>query len=446
MKEKILNNLTLKLLAVIFSIVIWILIVNSYDPYTSVTFSGISVTLENDDVLTEKGYSYSVLDGSRISVTLSGPSSKVTSLNSSNVTATADLSTLRDNSDYVDITVRVMKNGRAVEDVTATPSQTSVRLNIENRSSQTFDIQLTTVGDPESGYAILNSSITPSSVTISGSSSDVGNIALVAAVYDVSGLNHDIDDTASIVLYDSSGNTVGTDNLSLSTREVRYTADVSLSKEVPLILTTSGKPAAGYKVSQVTPDSDRITISGDSEVISQISEIAIPSEALNVEGLSDSTTFRLWIEDYLPSDISLVSDSMISVRVEIGPEASGTITVPASAVKVTGVSDGLSAQVSGKDLTVQVEGSQNGITTLTAEGLGAAVSAAGLSEGTQTAAVTFSPPSGVTVTGEYRMTLTITRGPQAQTTSAAQGIRQTAEKSTVRTDTESEEESVLPGN
>lgn len=442
MKEKILNNLTLKLLAVIFSIVIWILIVNSYDPYTSVTFSGISVTLENDDALTEKGYSYSVLDGSRISVTLSGPSSRVTSLNSSNVTATADLSTLQDNSDYVDITVRVVKNGRAVEDVTATPSQTSVRLNIENRSSQTFDIQLTTVGEPESNYAILNGSITPSTVTVSGASSDIGNIALAGAVYDVSGLDHDIDGTAPIVLYDSSGNTISTDNLSLSTREVHYTADVSLSREVPLVLTTSGKPAAGYKVMQITPDSDTITISGDSEVISRISEIPIPSNALNVEGLSDSTTFRLWVEDYLPSDIALVSDSMISVRVEIGPEASGVITLSASAIAPVGASDGLSAQVSGKDLRVQVEGSQAAINSLTAEGLAARVSAAGLAAGTYTVDVTFSPPSGVIVTGEYKMTLTLTR--ESQPASSAQEFRQSTESSTARTG--SEDGTDAPGN
>ncbi|MCH3987104.1 MAG: CdaR family protein [Lachnospiraceae bacterium] len=436
MKEKILNNITLKLLAVIFSIVIWILIVNSYDPYSSVTFSGISVTLENGDVLTDMGYTYSVLDGSRISVTLSGPSSKVTALNSSNVIATADLSTLRDNSDYVDITVRVVRNGRAVEDITATPSQTSVRLGIENRSTQTFDIQLTTVGEPESDYAILNGSITPSTVTISGASTDVENIALVSAVYDVSGLNHDIDDTAAIMLYDSSGNTISTDNLSLSTRQVHYTADVSLSKEVPLILTTSGKPAAGYKVNQISPDSDTITISGDSEVISSISEIAIPSDALNVEGLSDSTTFRLWLEDYLPDNISLVSDSMVSVRVEIEPEATGTVTLPSSAVTAVNVPDGLSAQVSGRDLTVQVEGSQSVISSLTAEGLSATVNAAGLSAGTQSVTVDFSPPSGAAVTGEYQMTLTLTR--QTTTTAAATESRHSTDTDSTQAQADSE--------
>lgn len=430
MKEKILNNLTLKLLAVIISIVIWILIVNSYDPYTSMTFSGIAVQLENEDALTEKGYSYTVLDGSRISVTLSGPSSKITSLSASNISAVADLSSLRENSNYVDIIVRVERNGRAVEDVTATPSQTSVRLNIENRSSKTFDIQLTTVGNLENNYALLDGAISPDSVTISGATSDIDNIALVSVVYDLSGINHDIDDTAAIMLYDSSGNTINADSLSLSTREVHYTADVALSRQVPLVLTTSGKPAAGYKVSAITPETDSITISGDSAVISSIGEIAIPSSALNVEGLSASTTFRIWISDYLPSDITLASDSMVTVRVEIVPEASGTITVPLGAIAVKGAADGLTGTLSGQSLTVQAEGSQSVMNSLTAEALGASVSASGLSEGSSTAKVTFSPPAGITVKGEYQVRLTLTRtttraAESTQTSSADQTETQT---------------------
>lgn len=440
MKEKILNNLTLKLLALILSIVIWILIVNAYDPYMSMTFSGITVQLENEETLTDKGYTYTVLDGSRISVTVSGPSSKLSSLSSSNIIATADLSTLSDTSDYVDITVRVEKNGRAVEDVTATPSQTSVRLSIENRSSKTLDIQLTTVGSLEDNYALLNSSISPETVTITGASSDVDEVAYASAIYDLTGISEDIDDTASIVLYDSSGNTIDSDSLTLSTREVHYTADVELSKEVSLVLTTSGKPAAGYKVSSITPESDTIVITGDSSVINSISEVAIPSDALNVEGLSDSTTFRLWIEDYLPSDVSLASESMITVRVEIEPEAAGTITLPASEISVTGVEDGLTGTVSTENLTIQVEGSQSAIDSLTAESLQASVSAEGLSEGSHTVDISFSPPSGVYVTGEYEATLTLSEK-SSQTSTQSTSSTQTSVTRTSSAQTTAEQES-----
>lgn len=424
MKEKILDNLTLKLLAIIFAITAWMIIVNSYDPYTSVTYSGIVVTLENEDALSDKGYTYSVLDGSRISVTLSGPNSKITTLSAANVEATADLATLQDDSDYVDIKVRVVKNGAAVDDVTATPNQTSLRLNVENRSTDTFDVSLMTVGDAGANYAVLNGAITPDTVTVSGSTSDVESIAFVRAVYDISGVTSDIDAMVPIVLYDSSGNTIDTSNFSLSADEVHYTADVSQSKEIPISVSTSGKPAAGYTVASVTPDVSTITISGDADKIGSIDSLVIPSSALSVEGLSDSTTFRLWISDYLPDGVSVTSDDMVSVRVEIQAEKTGTISLSPSDITVKNLADGLSASIESDTLSVDVEGSASAISSLKASDLNASASANGLTEGSdQYVFLNFSPPTGVTVTGQYRVNMHVVKAEDgsadtSQTTSA----------------------------
>ena len=58
----------------------WTVIVNVYDPTTSYTFSNITVQLINTQSLTDKDYSYEVVDGGKISVTVSGPKSVVTDL------------------------------------------------------------------------------------------------------------------------------------------------------------------------------------------------------------------------------------------------------------------------------------------------------------------------------------------------------------------------------
>ena len=49
MKEKLLNNLSLKILSAVCAIIIWIIIVNVYDPSTSVTVSGVEVQLVNTE-------------------------------------------------------------------------------------------------------------------------------------------------------------------------------------------------------------------------------------------------------------------------------------------------------------------------------------------------------------------------------------------------------------
>ena len=73
MKEKMFKNLSLKILSAIFAVVLWTVIVNVYDPTTSYTFSNVSVQLINTESLTDKNYSYEIVEGGKISVYVSGP-------------------------------------------------------------------------------------------------------------------------------------------------------------------------------------------------------------------------------------------------------------------------------------------------------------------------------------------------------------------------------------
>ena len=55
MKKKITNNLDLKILALFFSVILWLIVVNIDDPVKTVTFSGVEVKILNGDELTKKG-------------------------------------------------------------------------------------------------------------------------------------------------------------------------------------------------------------------------------------------------------------------------------------------------------------------------------------------------------------------------------------------------------
>ena len=62
LKEMLLNNLALKIIAVIVAVLVWVVIVNVSDPSQRVTVSGISVELKNEEVLIDKGYIYEYED------------------------------------------------------------------------------------------------------------------------------------------------------------------------------------------------------------------------------------------------------------------------------------------------------------------------------------------------------------------------------------------------
>lgn len=131
MKEKIFRNFSLKILSALCAIVLWTIIVNIYDPTMGVTISTVPVQLINTESLTDKGYTYEITDGSKISVYVSGPKSVITDIKAADIVATADLSRITAFADYADIDVKVVKDGKTLTNVEVTPKTTAVKLDIE---------------------------------------------------------------------------------------------------------------------------------------------------------------------------------------------------------------------------------------------------------------------------------------------------------------------------
>ena len=200
MKEKIFNNLSLKILSVLCAIILWGIIVNIYDPTTSVTISNVNVQLINTESLTDKDFTYEVLDGSKIAVYLSGPKSIITDIKASDIVATADLSKITAFADYVDIDVKVVKDGRTINNIEIAPRTTAVKLDIENRMTKEFTVYAETTGTVASGYVLAGTNILPETIRITGAASLVEQIAQVKAVCDISGLSADTSVMLPLVL------------------------------------------------------------------------------------------------------------------------------------------------------------------------------------------------------------------------------------------------------
>ena len=65
LKDKWKNNLGLKILAVLFAIFLWWMVVNIDDPINKKTYA-VDVTVTNPEVITNAGKSYQILDDQRV--------------------------------------------------------------------------------------------------------------------------------------------------------------------------------------------------------------------------------------------------------------------------------------------------------------------------------------------------------------------------------------------
>lgn len=407
MKEKLLNNLSLKILSAVCAIIIWIIIVNVYDPSTSVTVSGVEVQLVNTESLTEKEYAYDVVDGSKISVYISGPRSIVTDIKAKDIVATADLSNVTVFSDYVDIDVKVVKDGVSASSIEIAPKTTAIRLKIENRVTKTFNIDTELVGTPADGYVIGGQQISPSSVKVTGTSSVVDSISLVKVSYDVSGATMNISDAAPIKLYDSQGTEIVDDRIELSKTAVDIKVNVLMTKTVPVTYKTKGTPADGYGVSGIDQAVTEAVIAGTEDALRDVNSIDVPDSAIDVSGLNADKIFHVRLSSYLPGNITVMSEGVVNVTVRIYPVSEREISVPVTGIVLSNLPQGYN--ISFGDVTavnITVTGEQSVLTALTVTGIIPTIDLSGIKEGDNTLRLKVTLPANCTLKQNYTVNVT----------------------------------------
>lgn len=422
MKGKILNNIGFKILSAICAILLWGIIINVYDPQQSVTISGVNVQLQNGSSLTDKGYTYEVVDGGKISVYISGPGSIVRDIKASDIIATADLSKVTAYSDYADIEVKVSKEGVSASSIEVTPKTTAVKLNIENRVSQTFNIELEIDGAPASGYVVSDTQISPTTVKLTGAASSIENVAKVKAIYDVSGSSMDIADTAQLSLYDSDGNQISDSKIELSKASVDFRATLQQSKAVPIKFSTEGEVADGYKLTGMEYSSTEAVITGADEYLKNIEYIEVPGNVIDIAGITSDTVYNVKISNYIPSTVKLVSSETITATAKVASITEKSVTLPVSSISLKNEPPGYDVSFGNqKSITIVITGVETAISGANADTVKAVLDLSGIAEGTSNGNLSFSLPNGCSLKKNYELQVTLTKNQQAATTPATQG-------------------------
>jgi YbbR domain-containing protein len=415
MKEKIFNNLSLKIVSAVFAVILWTVIVNIYDPNTSYTFSNITVQLVNTQSLTEKNYTFEVVDGGKISVTVSGPKSVVTDLKTSDIAATADLSKVTAFTDYVDIQVQVVKDGQVLNNVEAVPRTSALKLSIENRDTNTYAVNVNTTGTPANGYAVASTTTSPTYIKVTGPTSLVEGVASVGVDVDVSGAKGTVNTQSDINMYDSDGNIIANEELEMSSETADVIVEMARTKTVPVVVKTSGTPSQDCVVTGTSLSQTSVVISGQQEALSKIDNITIPSSAVSVDGLSEDKTYTFKLTDYVPSGVKIVSDSRLQITVKISKASTKTVHISSDAIKIENVSSGYNAVIEGTGIDVIISGTGTILENISATDITCNVNAAGLSAGTHSVDVSVSVPDGCSVSGNSSVKLTLSAKQQETT-------------------------------
>ena len=241
MSKKIRDFLTknwgLKILAVILSIVLWVVVVSVNDPIEKRNFTA-KVSLENKESISEQGKYISVAD-SLLSVTfrVSAHRAVMDRLNNSDFIATADLDYLDDNGR---VPIQISCSAYSQNQVKVIGATHYLQVEVGEKQSKKFMIDATTKGTPADGFAVKDVTASPNVVTVEGPASIVKRIDHVDAEADVDGVSENVTERVVPTLYDSDNNEVNTTRLTLSTTTVNVSVTMESVKSVPIEVTENG--------------------------------------------------------------------------------------------------------------------------------------------------------------------------------------------------------------
>ena len=413
LKEMLLNNLALKIIAVLVAILVWVIIVNVSDPSQRVTVTGISVELQNEEVLSDKGYIYQVESGSNISIVAKGPQSVVENLKSSDFYAYADLSERSPDSDTAKIYVSCTNEEIANKVDIVSQKYEYVQLAIDNKVDKDFPIQIDVVGIPESGYVVGEYSTSPTTLKVTGAENVISQIAYVEVSYNVESMNADVSDSVKPVFYDAEGKVVKSDKLELSRSNVQLQIEILPTKWIKVNYVVSGTPAEGYSLSGYTENLTSINVAARKDHLANVSAIDIPSGVVDITGATGDKKIAVSLAPYLPSGFRIVSSmTVLEVQTTIEKISDGIVNIPVEDIEITGVAENYSYEITTVDgdsvLEVGVKGVEEVINNITVDELSPSVNLTGKKEGIHTIKVTLNAQDAYTIAKTYYVKVTLT--------------------------------------
>lgn len=382
MKDRLKNNLGLKLMAVIFATLLWLFVVNEENPIKTRTFV-VPVEVTYGDTITTQGKSYQILEDTKsVVVTVKARRQDAEKIKAEDVKAVAtmkerQLDSKTESYEICSLPVSVSVNGYKYEEAYANPR--NIQIKIEDNETKTFPITPKAAGVLAQNYSIGELAAVPKSIDVSGPKSSVGRISRVVAKVDVKNLAEDATLPADLIFYDSADNVIDQSllNHNLIEKGVLVKVHVFEKKKIELKFDTSEIAVEkGYLFAGITFEPQSIEVVGKKQILDSLSTIEVGSEALRLKAVSKKTEVVVDITPYLPEGVRLAEGETSNVVVKVQVEKNGakTLRMPVASVNVSNLPEDMALTYGPEqEVEIQFEGRKELLEALSIEKITASI-------------------------------------------------------------------------
>ena len=357
-KRKITDNIPLKIMSVAVAVVLWLIVVNIDNPIGTNYYTINDVELinkeyvESSDTIGKMCMPEQNQDSIKIAITASKKirdKIKVT-----DISAVADLQqavSLDTNPVMVPITVTCSVPGVSSNDIKVTPQNQSV--NLDEKETQEFVVNVSR-GDTKPGkdYEVGSLTANPEKVRITGPKTLVNKIDKVNATIELDGNTQDFTQDVNLTIIDKNQEALSDSEMNSlrieNNAKVVVTARLwKIRQGVGISASYVGTPADGYEVGSVKTVPDTISVAGSTEGLESLAEnnnvITIPADSIDISGESKDVEKKISLNNLLPDNVKLTSDSSedVWVTVNILPVGSKEFDIPTKNIEVKNKPDDL---------------------------------------------------------------------------------------------------------
>lgn len=427
-KRKITDNIPLKIMSVAVAVVVWLIVVNIDNPVGTNYYTLNNVELinkeyvESSDTIGKMCMPEQSQDSVRVAITAT---KKIRDrIKVSDISAVADLQqavSLDTNPVMVPITVNCSVAGVSASDIKVTPQNLSV--NLDEKETQEFVVNVSR-GDTKPGkdYEVGSLTANPEKVRITGPKTLINKIDKVNATIELDGNTQDFtqDVTLSIidknqeVLSDSEMNSLRIEN----NAKVVVTARLwKIRQGVKISAGYIGTPADGYQVGSVKTVPDTISVAGSTEGLETLAGndnvITIPADSIDISGESGDVEKKISLNDLLPDNVKLTSDSSedVWVTVNILPVGSKEFDIPTKNIEVKNKPDDLQVTFETAQIEVRIKSDTEEMDNLDAQNdIRASIDLEGKEEGNYKVPVKIVLPDGYETVEDVTTEVVISSG------------------------------------
>lgn len=388
MKERLTNNLGLKVLAILLAFFVWLIVSNVSNPLELKT-QEVKVEILNEQVLKNSNLTYEVIGKSTVTVSYEVHTLDAHKISNQDFRAYADLSELYDVTGSIPIKIEVVNNKPLINNPSARPGV----LQIETEAIQTkgFDLQTHIIGNAEEGYAQGTITLSPNHVDVTGAISAIGKINSVGVEIDLNGRNADFTSALTPVYYDANGNELEMgDEISLNISDVVCKVQILKVKNLNLDFQVSGKVASGYRFTGVESDVKAVSVEGMKSALASLSTLTVPGDLLKLDGATRDISVQVDISSLLPEDVILAGGEEIvaSIVLKVEPLETRGLKVATEDIIFTGTEAGKTYAFSTKTLQVDIRGLTEDLDALDLEKLNLEVDVSHMEDGSNKGTLT----------------------------------------------------------